>query len=215
MRLVFMGAPGAGKGTQAKLLAARYGVKHVSTGDILRGHMIKGDEIGLEIKDVMQSGGLVPDSIVAGIIKPFVETGRFIFDGFPRTLSQAFMLDEMLERNGMGLDRVFYVTITDDIIIERMSGRHTCPFCGAIYNTLFNKPGEAGTCDKCGGTLTVRDDDSEPVVRRRLAAYYNLTEPIIEHYRGMGLVSEISGFGEINDVTKRIEAEIAHRRGGG
>ncbi len=204
IRLIVIGAPGAGKGTQAMLLAKHYNVPHVSTGELLREHILQGDQVGQEVRSLMKNGRLVPDDIVIGLVKKFVRDGNFIFDGFPRTVRQAEILDTMLKAQGMQLDKVVYVSISDEIIIGRMSGRQTCVNCGAIYNTEHNPPIKPEVCDICDGGLRVREDDSAPVVKRRLDSYYSLTEPIIEHYRKMGQVFEISGSGKINDITEAI-----------
>ena len=208
MRLIVIGAPGAGKGTQAKILAAHFNARHVSTGDLLREHIEAGDEIGCRVAEIMNRGQLVPDDIVVELIRKDVESGNFIFDGFPRTIAQAQILDEMLMRLRLPLDRVIYVTISDDIIIERMAGRQTCLNCGAIYHVLHNPASVPWVCDKCGNELIVREDDSAPVVKRRLDNYYGMTEPIIEHYRNKGLVYEISGNQPIDKITESIVAEL-------
>ena len=213
MRLVVIGAPGAGKGTQAKLLARHFGVPHVSTGDLLREHIEARDKIGAEVKDCVESGNLAPDEIVIDLIKGFIEEKAFIFDGFPRTVRQAEILEDILSKIDAPLHKVIYVTIEDDIIIGRMAGRQSCVDCHAIYNTEHNPPAVANLCDICGGGLYVREDDSEPVVRRRLRNYYKLTEPIIEFYRQRGLVYEISGLGQIGDITNSILAELDSVRG--
>ncbi|MDR1705814.1 MAG: adenylate kinase [Clostridiales bacterium] len=207
-RIVVIGPPGAGKGTQAKLLAARYSVPHVSTGDLLREHVGTNDHIGRDVQFLMDSGNLVPDEIVVGLIKDYIEGGSFIFDGFPRTVKQAETLDAILGSLGMKLDKVVYVTIQDEIIVARMSGRQTCADCGAIYNREHNPSLKEGLCNICGGLLRVRDDDSAPVVKRRLNTYHALTEPIIDYYRRKGLVYEISGLGQIDEITARIAAEL-------
>lgn len=211
MRLVVIGAPGAGKGTQAKLLAKRFNAPHVSTGDLLREHIEQDDAVGRRVRELMDAGSLVPDDIVIEQIQPFVESGSFIFDGFPRTIRQAELLDGMLAARGTPLDKVVYVMINDDVIINRMAGRQTCTNCGSIYNTESNPPRHGGVCDSCGGALVVREDDSPVVVRRRLDNYHNLTEPIIDHYRSMGLVFEISGLGDIGDITDAIAKELPKR----
>ena len=207
MKLVVIGAPGAGKGTQAKRLAKHFLVPHVSTGDLLRSHMAVDAEFCRKIKDLMDNGSLVPDEIVVELVSGYLESG-FIFDGFPRTVKQADILQKLLSEAGTSLDRVIYVTIDDDIIVERMAGRQSCKSCGAIYNTVYNPPKKTGICDVCGGELYVREDDSERVVRRRLRNYYSLTQPIIEFYRELGLVYEISGLDDIEDITASIIREL-------
>jgi adenylate kinase len=210
MRLVVIGAPGAGKGTQAKLLAKRFSVPHVSTGDLLRERIeISSNGISAQCKELMEQGSLVPDEIVIDLIREYVDGRAFIFDGFPRTIAQAQVLREMLAERGAPLHRVIYVTIPDEVIVGRMAGRQSCASCGAIYNVLHNPPKVSGICDACGGGLYVRHDDCEQVVRRRLRNYYALTEPIIEYYRRSGLVFEISGLGAIDEITETIADNLA------
>jgi len=208
MRLVMIGAPGAGKGTQAKILAKHFGVPHVSTGDLLREHTQRDNILGLAIKSIMDTGNLVPDSIVIDLIRDVIDSQTFIFDGFPRTLKQAEILHKMLMARSAPLHRAVCVTIDHNIIINRMAGRQCCRQCTAIFNLDFNPPETLGKCDHCGGELFVRNDDSEPVVRRRLRNYYSLTEPIIRYYRKQGLVYEIEGSNTIEEVTESIVNEL-------
>ncbi|MCL2704400.1 MAG: adenylate kinase [Defluviitaleaceae bacterium] len=209
MRIIVIGAPGAGKGTQAKLLAKHFNVPHVSTGSLLREYIEKNTGTCDELKHVMNCGYLVDDDIVIGLIRGFVEDKAFIFDGFPRTVKQAEILNEMLSAISAPLNKVIYVTIDDDIIIGRMAGRQSCSSCGAIYNTKHNPPAAERICDHCGGALFVREDDCEQVVRRRLRNYYTLTEPIIDYYRKQGIVFEISGLGCIDEITNAVIAELS------
>jgi adenylate kinase len=216
MRLVVIGAPGAGKGTQAKILANLYKVPHVSTGDLLRELVAGDDTFGHACKLIMNAGELVPDSIVIDLIRGIIDSKEFIFDGFPRTLVQAEILHRMLTARSAPLDKVIYVTIEDDVIIRRMAGRKVCSGCNAIFNTQHNPPKEEDVCDFCLNRLYVRNDDCEDVVRRRLRNYYALTEPIIEYYRQQGLVFEVSGLGDIDDITEAIINDLSNNfRGSG
>ena len=194
-RMVFLGPPGAGKGTQASLLKSKYGIAHISTGDILREAVKKGTELGKKAKEYMDRGLLVPDEIIIGIIEerlaePDAQKG-FILDGFPRTIHQAEALDRLLEKKRISLNAVFLFNANKETILERLTGRRVCKKCGALYHIRYSPPKIEGVCDKCGGELYQRDDDKEETILRRLDVYRNQTEPLIDHYRKKGILIEL------------------------
>lgn len=187
MRIVLLGAPGAGKGTQAKRLADRFHMRHLSSGDILRAEKSSGSDLGKTLAQYMDAGKLVPDDVVVrvmaqAIAAPRQETG-LLLDGFPRTVPQARALDVQLEALGAPLDLVAAIDVPESLIVERITGRRSCPQCGEAYHVRFLPPRQAGVCDKCGSRLVQRDDDKEEVVRKRLAVYREQTEPLVEYYR--------------------------------
>src|SRR5687767_3889692 len=199
MRVVFLGPPGAGKGTQARRAAARWGVLQISTGDMLRHAVAAGSELGRRAKGYMDAGELVPDDVIIGLVgeilgRPETRKG-FVLDGFPRTRAQAEALDRLLEERGLGLDRVVLFRISDAALVDRITGRRVCPRCGRNYHMRFSPPRQDEVCDACGVPLVQRSDDQEATVRHRLAVYDRNTRPLVEYYRGRGLVEEISGEG--------------------
>ena len=207
-RMVFLGPPGAGKGTQASLLKSKYGIAHISTGDILREAVKKGTELGKKAKEYMDRGLLVPDEIIIGIIEeglaePDAQKG-FILDGFPRTIPQAEALDRLLEKKRISLNVVFLFNANKETILERLTGRRVCKKCGALYHIRYSPPKIEGVCDKCGGELYQRDDDKEETILRRLDVYRNQTEPLIDHYRKKGILIEL----DANKDSKEVLAEI-------
>jgi adenylate kinase len=209
MNLVLLGPPGAGKGTQAERISEAYAVPHISTGDIFRENLKKGTELGLKAKEYMDRGELVPDEVVIGIVRnrlaePDCERG-FVLDGFPRTVAQADALKEMLAGMGRGIDHVLNISVPDDVVVERLTARRTCRACGAIYHLVYSPPREEGKCDSCGGELYVRDDDREETVRARLREYEAKTRPLIEYYRGEGLLRDIDGAAGMEDVLASIK----------
>ena len=214
MNLILLGPPGAGKGTQAKILEQAHGFKQLSTGDMLRAAIAAGTEIGLKAKAIMDRGDLVSDDVILGIVaermdKPDVAKG-VVFDGFPRTPAQAQGLDAMLKKRGAKLNAVIEMKADDESLIKRITGRYTCAKCGAGYHDEFAKPKKVGTCDKCGGTeFARRPDDNEKTVRDRLQVYNKQTAPLVEYYRGQGNLHVIDGMAEIAVVTHAMEAVLA------
>ncbi len=210
MNLIFLGAPGAGKGTQAKMVSEKYGIPQISTGDMLREAVAKGTELGKKAKEYMDKGELVPDEVVIGIVKerlqqPDCEKG-FILDGFPRTLAQAEALDEMLKELGKKIDAVINIAVPEEEVVKRIVYRRTCRNCGAVYHLIYNPPKEDNKCDKCGGELYQRDDDKEETVRERYRVYRENTEPLIEYYRKKGVLYDVDGTKDIKGVWEQIEA---------
>ncbi|MBE6378675.1 MAG: adenylate kinase [Lentisphaerae bacterium] len=190
--LIFLGGPGAGKGTVSNAMIAKYGVAHISTGDILRAEVAKGTPAGKEAGAIMKSGGLVPDAMVCGMVgdrlkEPDCEKG-FILDGFPRTIAQAETLGDILSAMGKKIDAVIYLNVADEIILQRLTARMNCKGCDAIYNKIFMPPKTEGICDKCGSELFQRADDSLETAKSRLAVFHKQTQPLIEYYEKLGLL---------------------------
>jgi adenylate kinase len=213
MRLIFLGAPGVGKGTQADLIAAKFGRPKISTGDILREAVRNKTPMGLQAKACMDQGQLVPDSVVVGIVKdklaePSLAKG-FLLDGFPRTVPQAEELAAMLKSRGLQLDRVINVSVPREDIVRRLTGRRSCPKCQAVFHVDFTPPKKAGVCDRCGGELMQRSDDKRETVENRLAVYEQQTSPLIAYYRQRGLLSDIDGSGKVEQVQQRIVELLA------
>jgi len=216
MYLVLIGPPGSGKGTQAKRMAEELGFVHLSTGDILREAVREGTPLGLEAKKYMEEGRLVPDEVVIGIVReklrsPECEKG-VVFDGFPRTISQAEALDRILEELGRRLDRVVEVEVSEEEVLRRLTGRRTCRNCGAMYHVFFEPPKVEGVCDKCGGPLYQREDDKEDVIKERLRVYRKDTEPLISYYEKKGVLVKVKGEGPIEEVKQRLLEAIGVRR---
>lgn len=212
VNLVIMGPPGAGKGTQAARLADRYGFLHLSPGDLLRQAVKEGSESGLKAKTYMDSGQLVPDGVVIALIDGAVNqvsAGRgVILDGFPRTLPQAEALGRMLGGLGRPLDVVVNVVLTEGEAVRRLTGRRVCRKCGANYHLVFQPPKTPRVCDLCGGELYQRSDDSEETARTRFEFYHQETEPLIDYYGSRGLVSDVDGRGDVDEVTVRLERAL-------
>jgi adenylate kinase len=210
VNLILLGPPGAGKGTQAKLIEEKRGLKQLSTGDMLRGAVAQGTEMGKKAKAVMDRGELVSDDIVVSIIaerldKPDVKKG-FILDGFPRNQAQAEALDRMLDDKGLKLDAVIEMKVDDEALVERIAGRYTCAKCGKGYHDRFEKPKKAGICDVCGSTEFVRRaDDNEKTVRDRLQIYNKQTAPLVDYYGRTGVLHKVNGMADIAQVTRQIE----------
>ncbi len=208
MNIIFLGPPGAGKGTQAKILVEKYGIPQISTGDMLREHVKKGTELGKKAKEYMDKGQLVPDEIILSMVKerlsqPDAQKG-FILDGFPRTVAQAEALDKMLEEMGRRIEFVLALIVPDDELVERLTGRRTCKNCGMMYHIKFKPPKVDNKCDVCGGELYQRPDDNEETVRNRLKVYHESTAPLIEYYKKKGVLFEIDGTKSIEEITQEI-----------
>jgi adenylate kinase len=195
MRLVFLGPPGSGKGTQAKNLAAKLGLDHLSTGDILRGEIDRGSELGKKARTFMDAGSLVPDQLILEMIKDILQKRLkgFIFDGFPRTAAQAEGLDELLRGIRIQLNAALCLSVSDEVLISRLQGRFFCPQCNLDYNLNSRPPKKTGVCDNCGENLRQRSDDTEEVIRRRLDVYHKQTKAVEDYYRKQGLLIEIDG----------------------
>lgn len=208
MGIILLGAPGSGKGTQAKKLTDSFSIPQVSTGDMLREAVKNNTEMGRQAKGFMDQGSLVPDEVVIGIVKDRLrakdcEKG-FILDGFPRTIPQAQALDRVLKELGKEITSVLSLEVDEEEIMERLCGRRTCSGCGAMYHVRFNSPKSEGRCDRCGGTLLQRDDDKEETIRARLVNYKKSTEPLIDYYRGTRNVQAVKATGDINEIFEKI-----------
>ena len=203
MKIIFLGAPGAGKGTQAELVSKRLGIPTISTGAIIREALKAGTEMGTKAKKFIEAGQLVPDEVVIGIVKERLAKSDckdgFILDGFPRTVPQAEALDKM----GVKLDRVVSIEVSDEKIVERMSGRRVCGKCGATYHTVYNPSGDGVSCDACKTELTMRSDDAPDVVKSRLQVYHSTTEPLKDYYEKVGNLTLVLGAEELSETSKR------------
>jgi adenylate kinase len=211
-RLVFLGPPGAGKGTQARQLAREWSVPQISTGDMLREAAAAGTPLGREAKRYMDTGALVPDEVVIGLVderlgQPDAARG-FVLDGFPRTVPQAEALDALLRRRGLELDRVLFFEVARDELIRRLSGRRTCRQCNAGYHAVSAPPRTPGRCDRCGGALYQRDDDAEATVSRRLDVYATQTAPLLDYYRSRGRLTAVKGEGPVGEVTAGLRRAV-------
>ncbi len=210
MKIVMLGAPGAGKGTQAKMIAEKYSIPHVSTGDIFRANIKNGTELGKEAKSYMDKGELVPDELTVRILLDRVAQedckNGYVLDGFPRTIPQAEVLDAELTKMGDKIDFAINVEVPDENIIRRMSGRRACLKCGATYHIVHIPPVKEGICDKCGSELVLRDDDKEETVKNRLSVYHEQTQPLIDFYDKKGVLKEVDGTVDSKDVFAAITA---------
>ena len=219
MQIIFIGPPGSGKGTQAKRLASRFGIPHISTGDILREAVADGTELGQQAAPIMAAGALVPDDLMVGIIndrlrKPDAAKG-FILDGFPRTVVQAEKLDGIVGSgagstagNGKGTLRVLQLLVPDDAIVRRIVLRRTCAQCGAIYHLENNPPATDSVCDRCGAEVIARPDDTETAVRKRLESFHRQTMPVAAYYKSKSILREVDGIGPVDEVFERIEKSL-------
>ncbi|WP_031477823.1 adenylate kinase [Streptomyces bicolor] len=208
MRIVLVGPPGAGKGTQAAFLAKNLSIPHISTGDLFRANISQQTELGKLAKSYMDAGNLVPDEVTIGMAKDRMEKpdaeGGFLLDGFPRNVSQAEALDEMLQSESMKLDAVLDLEVPEEEVVKRIAGRRICRKDSShVFHVTYSRPKQEGVCDVCGGELYQRDDDSEETVRKRLEVYHTQTEPIIDYYKAQGLVVTISALGKVEEVTAR------------
>lgn len=212
MNIILLGPPGAGKGTQAKRLIDKYGIPQISTGDMLRAALKEGTPLGLEAKKYMDQGALVPDSVVIGLVKERIQQADcskgYMLDGFPRNVSQAEALDEMLNELGQKIDHVVCVEVPASELIGRLTGRRTCRNCGAGFHVLFDPPRTDGVCDKCKGELYQRDDDNEATVSSRLKVYDDQTAPLISYYDKQGKLRRIDGVGSMDTILQRITAVL-------
>ncbi len=212
MNLILLGPPGAGKGTQAKMLVETYGIPQISTGDMLREAVKNQTQLGLEAKKYMDAGQLVPDEVVIGLVKE--RLGRddcaqgFMLDGFPRTVPQAEALDKVLAEMDKAIDHVISIEVPNEELLKRLTGRRTCRNCGQGYHVVFDPPKKDGVCDKCGGELYQRDDDNEATVANRLKVYEESTKPLIDYYQAKGLLRPIDGVGAIKEIFERIKAVL-------
>jgi adenylate kinase len=218
VRLVLVGPPGAGKGTQAAFIAERFGIPKISTGDIFRSNVSQGTPLGVEAKTYMDAGDLVPDEVTIAMVRDRLaqDDARdgFLLDGFPRNVHQAKVLDEMLVELGTELDVVLELSVDDDEVVRRLSGRRTCRACGHVWHLDLDPPAAPGVCDRCGGELFQRDDDKAGTVRRRLQVYAEQTEPLVGHYGERGLVQEVDALGPVAQVTERAVAALERAAGG-
>jgi adenylate kinase len=208
MRLVLLGAPGAGKGTQAKKLIEKYGIPQISTGDLLRAAVAAGTQLGKEAKSFMDKGELVPDRVVLGMVAERLKQDDckkgYILDGFPRNTAQAEALDTMLRELKMSLNAALSVDVPKEDLMKRLTGRRTCRSCNQMYNVYFSPSKKEGVCDKCGGELYQRDDDKEETIRKRLDVYDAQTAPLIDYYKKAGILKSVSGTGDINAIFKEV-----------
>ena len=207
-RVVLLGPPGAGKGTQAKLLEEKFAAPQISTGDILRKAVAEQGVLGKQASEYIHRGELVPDQLIIDLVAERLkekdcEKG-FVLDGFPRTIAQAQSLEEILKKMGLALNCVLSVQVPHELIVERLSGRRTCKGCGALYHVVFDPPKSAGTCNRCGGELFQRDDDRAETISNRLRVYDNQTAPLVSYYRERGLLKSIDGVGKVEDIGKRM-----------
>ena len=208
MKIVMLGAPGAGKGTQAKMISEKYNVPHISTGDIFRANIKENTPLGQKAKEYMDKGLLVPDELVVDLVVDRLAQddakNGYVLDGFPRTIPQAEALTEALDKIGEKLDYAIDVEVPDDNIINRMSGRRACVACGGTYHIKFNPTKKEGICDACGGELILRDDDKPETVQKRLGVYHEQTQPLIDYYTKKGILKEVDGTMDMGDVFKAI-----------
>ncbi|MCI8725794.1 MAG: adenylate kinase [Hungatella sp.] len=208
MKLIMLGAPGAGKGTQAKKIAEKYQIPHISTGDIFRANIKGQTELGMKAKSFMDQGMLVPDEITIGMLLDRIHeadcAGGYVLDGFPRTIPQAESLTKALAEMGTGIDYAINVDVPDDNIVSRMSGRRACLNCGATYHVAFNPPKTENVCNTCGQSLVLRDDDKPETVKKRLDVYHQQTQPLIDYYKKAGVLKEVDGTQNMEDVFQSI-----------
>ena len=210
MKIIMLGAPGAGKGTQAKQIAAKYGIPHISTGDIFRANIKEGTELGKKAKEYMDQGALVPDELTCDLVMDRISKddakNGFVLDGFPRTIPQAEALDAALTKAGASMDFAIDVDVPDENIVNRMSGRRACLNCGATYHIEHVPPKKEGICDVCGSELILRDDDKPETVQNRLNVYHTQTQPLIDFYNAKGVLREVDGTKDMMEVFDSITA---------
>jgi len=215
MRLILLGPPGAGKGTQARMIAGSYRIPQISTGDILREEVAENTSLGKYAKCFMERGWLVPDEVIIEVVQKRLQGpecgGGYILDGFPRTVAQAEALDRVLELKGFPIDMVLILEVDEKELVERLAGRRVCERCGEVFHLRFYPPLSEGRCDRCGGPLVQRDDDREETIRTRLQVYGAQTAPLIEYYRRKGRLEEVSAAGDIEAVRERIDEVLKGR----
>jgi len=216
VRIILLGPPGSGKGTQAKLLSKKYSIPHIAMGDILREEVAKKTPLGEKVNVYMSKGELVPDEIVIEVLKKRLQEADcvdgFILDGFPRTLNQAKALDNMLNELNLKIDAVIYIDVPDEEIMKRLSLRRTCKVCGRIYNLHYNPPKQDGKCDVCGGELIIRDDDKPEVIKNRLKVYNDQTKPLVNYYETHKLLIRINGVDPIDKVFQQIVEKLSLKK---
>ena len=212
MKLIMLGAPGAGKGSQAKVLSDKYGIPHISTGDIFRANIKEGTELGKKAKEYMDQGLLVPDELVCDLVVDRIKQDDckkgFILDGFPRTIPQAKSLDAALEQINEAMDYAVDLEVDDEVIVERMGGRRACLECGATYHVVNMPPAKEGVCDRCGAKLVLRDDDQPETVKKRLSVYHEQTAPLIQYYKEKGILVQFDGSLKPDEVFIQIVNKI-------
>ncbi|MBQ6441169.1 MAG: adenylate kinase [Lachnospiraceae bacterium] len=210
MKIIMLGAPGAGKGTQAKQIADKYGIPHISTGDIFRANIKNGTELGKKAKEYMDQGALVPDELTCDLVMDRIAQddakNGFVLDGFPRTIPQAEALTAALEKIGQKMDFAIDVDVPDENIVNRMSGRRACLNCGATYHIVSIPPKQEGICDRCGSEIVLRDDDKPETVQKRLSVYHEQTQPLIEYYQKQGILQSVDGTVPMEEVFRSIVA---------
>jgi adenylate kinase len=215
IRVVLLGPPGAGKGTQAKLLQERFQGYQISTGDILRKAVAEKTPLGIEAASYIDRGALVPDDVILNLVAERIKekdcANGFLLDGFPRTVAQADGLQQILQSLGQELDGVLSVQVPTQVIVDRLSGRRTCKDCGAMYHVAFSPPKKAGTCDHCDGALYQRNDDSPETIETRLKVYENQTAPLVDYYREQGLLRDIDGVGSVEEIHRRVTQALGGR----
>ena len=208
VRVIFLGPPGAGKGTQARALARAWGAAHVATGEMLREAVHDGTRLGLEAKRYMDAGALVPDEVVIGLVDERLAredaVQGWVLDGFPRTVAQAEALDQLLRRRGVEIDRVIFLDVAGDELWRRLTGRRVCRRCGTAFHLVSGPPAVPGRCDRCGGELYQREDDAADAVTRRLEVYATQTAPLLDYYRRRNVLTEVAGGGRVEEVTEAI-----------
>ena len=209
MKIIMLGAPGAGKGTQAMLIAEEYGIPHISTGDIFRANIKNNTELGKKAKEYMDQGLLVPDELTCDLVVDRISQddakNGYVLDGFPRTIPQAEALTEALKKRNEAIDFALDVDVPDENIVSRMSGRRACLNCGATYHIVFAAPKKEGVCDMCGKELVLRDDDKPETVQKRLTVYHEQTQPLIDYYKNAGVLHKLDGTKDINDIFASIK----------
>jgi len=215
MKIVMLGAPGAGKGTQAIKIADKYGIPHISTGDIFRANIKGGTELGMKAKSYMDKGELVPDEVTIGMLLDRISQDDckdgYVLDGFPRTIPQAESLTKALAEKGQKIDYAMDIDVPDEAIVKRMSGRRACPKCGATYHIVYAAPKTENVCDKCGSELIVRSDDKPETVQDRLNVYHKQTEPLISYYKEAGVLREVDGTKDLEDVFNAVIAILENK----